>query len=180
MIKQSILPAIRNMKDFEKVISSQYEYMILLDSHITQIKSVVATAKKHNKKILIHMDMIDGLKNDESGTLFVCQEIKPAGIISTKRQAIITAKKKGVLAIQRLFSIDTLALENGLELLKNTKPDYIEVLPGIIPEIIREVHKKTDIKIIAGGLVREKSEIESALKSGAISVSTSNRDLWEL
>lgn len=179
MITQKVLPAIKNMKEFEKILKTDFEYIVILNSHVAQIKNIVDTAHKHQKKILVHIDMIAGLKNDVSGTVFVCQEIKPDGIISTKKQAIITAKKRGLLAIQRLFLIDSNALNNGLELLEMTEPDYIELLPGIVPTMIEEIKSITNTPIIAGGLIRKQEEIDSAIEAGAISVSTSIRDLWK-
>lgn len=179
MITQQILPAIKNMKEFERIIKTDFEYIVILNSHIAQIKNIVDTAHKHKKKILIHIDMIAGLKNDVSGTVFICQEIKPDGIISTKKQAIITAKKRGLLAVQRLFLIDSTALGNGIDLLETTRPDYIELLPGIVPSMIKEIKEKTNIPIIAGGLIRKQDEIDCAIEAGATSVSTSIRELWK-
>lgn len=178
MITQQVLPAIKNMKEFERILKTEFEYIIILNSHVAQIKNIVDTAHKHRKKILVHIDMIAGLKNDVSGTVFVCQEIKPDGIISTKKQAIITAKKRGVLAIQRLFLLDSNALSNGIELLETTEPDYIELLPGIIPSMIEEIQGLTNIPIIAGGLIRKQEEVDRAIEAGAVSISTSIRELW--
>ncbi len=85
-----------------------------------------------------------------------------------------------MLAIQRLFLIDTNALEASFKLIEKTKPDYIEVMPGILPpHIIQEVTQHTGISILAGGLIRTKEDIEFALQAGAIAVTTSNPQLWE-
>lgn len=178
MITQQVLPAIKNMKEFERILKTDFEYIVILNSHIAQIKNIVDTAHKYRKKILIHIDMVSGLKNDVNGTVFICQEIRPDGIISTKKQAIITAKKRGLLAIQRLFLIDSTALSNGLDLLETTQPDYIELLPGIVPSMIKEIQEKTNTPIIAGGLIRTREEIDCAIRSGATSVSTSIKELW--
>jgi glycerol uptake operon antiterminator len=43
---------------------------------------------------------------------------------------ILKAKQKGVIAIHRMFLIDSHALERSYRLVEKTKPDYIEVLPG--------------------------------------------------
>jgi glycerol uptake operon antiterminator len=51
---------------------------------------------------------------------------------------------------------------------ERTRPDYIEVLPGVMPHIIKEVHEKTKIPIFAGGLIRSEEDIENALQAGAI------------
>ena len=73
--------------------------------------------------------------------------------------------------------LDTNALEKSYQLLTKTQPDYIEVLPGVIPHIITEVAERTGIPIIAGGLIRSAQEVELALQAGATAVTTSNFDL---
>ncbi|MGP4081182.1 glycerol-3-phosphate responsive antiterminator [Pseudalkalibacillus sp. R45] len=179
-INQKILPAIRNMKDFEKLLESNYQYLVLLDSHIGQLKSLSQTAKRHGKKLLVHVDLIQGLKNDDHAAEFLAQEFKVDGLISTRASVIMTAKKKGLLAIQRLFLLDSSALKKSYSLLEKTKPDYIEVLPGIMPPIISEVHENTGIPIFAGGLIRTIDDVERALDAGATAVTTSRTELWKL
>lgn len=91
-----------------------------------------------------------GFKNDEYAAEYLCQHIRPAGLISTRASVIQKAKQKGITAIQRIFLLDTHALEKSYLLLAKTQPDYIEVLPGVIPHIIAEVSVRTGIPIIAG------------------------------
>ncbi len=176
---QRILPAARDIKQYEQLLDSQYTYIILLNSHIGQLRSLNRLAKNNNKKLLLHADLVQGLKNDEYAAQFLCQDIRPAGLISTRKNVVLTAKKSRLLAIQRLFLLDSIALETSYKLLEVTKPDFIEVLPGVMPHIITEVYEETKVPIIAGGLIRDKKEVEQALKAGAVSVTTSRKSLWE-
>lgn len=175
---QKILPAVRDLKEIEKVIESDYTYIVLLNSHVGQLKSLVQLAKNHEKKMLLHADLIQGLRNDEYAAQFLCQDIRPAGLISTRKNVVLTAKKYKLISVQRLFLLDSIALESSYKLLETTKPDFIEVLPGVMPHIIKEVYEKTGIPIIAGGLIREKREVEEALEAGATAVTTSRNELW--
>jgi glycerol uptake operon antiterminator len=175
---QSILPAIRKIKDLEKLVKSSFTYIVLLDSHIGQLKNMVELAQAHGKKLLLHVDLVEGLKNDEYAAEFLCQNIRPAGLISTRAGVITKAKQNGLLAIQRLFLLDSSALEKSYTLLERTRPDYIEVLPGVMPHIIKEVHERTGIPIFAGGLIRNVEDVENALQAGATAVTTSHTELW--
>ncbi|OIJ12325.1 glycerol-3-phosphate responsive antiterminator GlpP [Anaerobacillus arseniciselenatis] len=175
---QKTLPAARSIKELEDMLDSNYTYIVLLNSHIGQLKSLVQLAKSKGKKMLLHADLVQGLRNDEYAAQFLCQDVKPAGLISTRKNVVLTAKKHGLISIQRLFLLDSIALESSYKLLETTKPDYIEVLPGVMPHIIKEVYEKTGIPIVAGGLIREKKEVEDALKAGASAVTTSRRELW--
>ena len=176
---QKIVPAARSVKDFERMLKSPYEYLILLDSHAAQLQSLVSMAKRRNKKVLLHVDLIKGLRNDEHAAEFLCQQIRPAGLISTRTQVVQVAKKRSLMAIQRMFLLDSHAMETGYRLLDSFRPDYIEVLPGILPHIIREVRQRVDIPILAGGLIRSREEVCAALEAGAVAVTTSRREIWE-
>lgn len=173
-----IIPAIRNMKDFEHVLKREHEHIILLETRLSQIESVVRYAKQSGKKVFVHADLVQGLKVDEYGIEYLINNVKVDGIVSTRVNVISLAKKHHVVAIQRLFALDSRVLEHNVRISRKVKPDYIEVLPGIIPGIMEEIHEKTDIPLIAGGLIRTEEDIQSALSNGASAVTTSNRDLW--
>lgn len=177
---QKILPAISSLKQFEVFLQSKYEIGVYLEIHISQLANIHKLASKHKKKMIYHVDLIHGLKNDDYATEYICQQFEPYGLISTKSSVILKAKQKGVIAIQRMFLIDSHALDRSYRLIEKTKPDYIEVLPGAMPWMIKEVKEKTNIKIFAGGLIRSKNEVEEALHAGADAITTSKQELWEL
>ncbi|MCG8395977.1 glycerol-3-phosphate responsive antiterminator [Bacillus atrophaeus] len=176
---QPILPAIRNMKQFDEFLNSSFTYGVILDIHLGQLKGVIKEAQKHGKKMMVHVDLIHGIKHDEYGAEFICQEMKPAGIISTRSNVIVKAKQKKIYAIQRLFLLDTSAMEKSMEFVGKHKPDFIEVLPGIVPLLIKEIKEKTGIPIFAGGFIRTEQDVEQALKAGATAVTTSDTKLWK-
>ncbi|MDW0110539.1 glycerol-3-phosphate responsive antiterminator [Sporosarcina aquimarina] len=176
---QKILPAARTLKQFEQMLDSPFEYVVLLEVHISNLKTVKREADKRCKKLIIHADLIQGLKTDNYAADFLCNDIRPAGIISTRSNMIMKAKAKNILAIQRMFLLDTIALEKSYSLIDQTQPDFIEMLPGVIPELIEEVYERTGIPIINGGLIRTEKHIEDALAAGAVAVTTSGRELWK-
>lgn len=175
---QKILPALRSLKQLEQLLTSEFEYVVLLEVHISNLKTIKAEANKHGKKLIIHADLIQGLKTDDYAAEFLCNDIRPAGIISTRANMILKAKSKGIIAIQRMFLLDTIALEKSYSLIERTQPDFIEILPGVIPQLISEVHTRTGIPIISGGLIRSVEHVQDALDAGAKAVTTSNTELW--
>ncbi|PLR96771.1 glycerol-3-phosphate responsive antiterminator [Bacillus sp. T33-2] len=177
-MKQKVLPACSSMKDFEYFLESSYEIGVFLDLHIAQLKNVNSMATAHGKKMLYHVDMIHGIKSDDYSTEFICQEYNPYGLISTKSSVILKAKQKGVLAVQRIFLIDSHAVQKSYKLIGKTQPDYIEVLPGTMPWMINEVKESVQMPIFAGGLIRTADDVHNALNAGAVAVTTSKKDLW--
>ncbi len=176
---QKVLPVMSNMKEFESFLKSPFEIGVFMETHIAQLKNIHMMAEAHKKKILYHVDLINGLKNDEHATEYLCQEFKPYGLISTKSSVILKAKQKGVLAVQRIFLIDSHALEKSIKLLKKTNPDFIEVLPGAMPSLIQEVKKRINIPMFAGGFIKTPEQVQNALDAGAVTVTTSNKELWQ-
>lgn len=175
---QKILPAIRKMEDVEKIMKSNYQYIVILEVHVSRLKSIFQLAEAHHKKLIVHMDLIYGLKSDDYATEFICQEFKPFGLISIKGSVILKARQKGVRSIQRLFVLDSGSIEKGYSLIERTQPDYIEVLPGIIPKIIKDIKEHTKKEVFAGGLIDTIEEVEQAYEAGAVAITTSNKKLW--
>lgn len=178
--EQRIIPAVRQLKDLEAAFRASQEFIVLMNVHVAMARSIVAQAAQHGKKILLHADLIDGLKSDEHATEFLAQEVRPAGIISTRNNVLLTAKKKGLITIQRFFLLDSLALDNSFVQIEKTKPDYVELLPGIMPAIIRQFAEATKVPVIAGGLIRTEEDIRLALDAGAVAATTSRKPLWSV
>ncbi|SFJ42859.1 glycerol uptake operon antiterminator [Paenibacillus sp. UNC496MF] len=174
-----VLPAVRKLKEVEALLSAPFPGFVLLGGHVGQMKPIADLARANGKDVLLHADLIDGLRNDEYAAEFLCQSVRPAGLISTRAGVIQRTKQNGLIAIQRLFLLDSDALERSYALVEKTQPDYVEVLPGIMPEIIAEVKARTGVPVIAGGLIRTEAHVRQALEAGAAAVTTSRRELWE-
>lgn len=177
--EQRLLPAVRKIKDLEKLLASSYTYIVLLDCHLGQVKPLVELARGHGKRLLLHADLIEGLKNDEFAADYLCRDVRPAGLISTRAGVVERTRRNGLLAVQRLFLLDTGALDKSYALLARTRPDFVEVLPGVVPHLIAEVRATTGIPVLAGGLIRTGTEVEQALAAGATAVTTSGIALWK-
>ncbi|WP_226580502.1 glycerol-3-phosphate responsive antiterminator [Halobacillus litoralis] len=179
-LTQSVLPAVKKIKEFESLLESDTDYIILLESRLGLLRKLVKVGQKAGKKIFVHVDLIQGLKADDYGMEYIGQEVKPDGVISTRAHVIQQAKKYNLLSVQRLFLIDSQAIEHNVKIIQRTAPDFVEVLPGILPGMIQEIRGHIGIPVIAGGLIRTEEEVESALASGAAAVSTSRAELWRL
>ncbi|HJF67081.1 MAG TPA: glycerol-3-phosphate responsive antiterminator, partial [Staphylococcus kloosii] len=87
-MQQHILPAIRTMKDLEKLINTDYKECVLLDTHIGHLKSIMELLDKNNLETYIHIDLIKGMSHDEFACEYIIQNYKPKGIVSTKTKVI--------------------------------------------------------------------------------------------
>ena len=64
--------------------------------------------------------------------------------------------------------------------IKDINCDVIEILPGIMPNMIANIKKRTNTPIVAGGLISSKEEVMAAINSGALAISSSNYNVWQM
>jgi glycerol uptake operon antiterminator len=53
-------------------------------------------------------------------------------------------------------------------------------MPGIASKIIGRLKDRINVPVIAGGLISTKDDIIDSLSEGAVAVSTSCKDLWNM
>ncbi|WP_159881032.1 glycerol-3-phosphate responsive antiterminator [Paenibacillus puerhi] len=173
-----IIPAVRKAEDLQAACRSDCPVVFLLIGDLLTMDNYVGQVLRAGKKAFLHVDFIGGLSGDPIVMKYIGERLRPTGIISTKSHFVKHAKKNGLLAIQRLFLIDTSALEQGIHNIEQSEPDAVEIMPGLIPRAITQLRERTSLPIIAGGLIQEPSEINTALQAGASAVSMGNRQLW--
>lgn len=178
--KNPIIAAVTSDKAVQTAIDSESNIIILIQSDICTLKDVVLTLQDAGKLVFVHMDLINGLKRDAAGIKFLADFIQIDGIVTTQANLIRIAKDNDLLAIQRVFILDSASIEQGIRLINTAKPDAVEILPGIaVPHIYKYVKDKIKQTIIAGGLIDTREEIEKILSNGAQGISSSSVELWK-
>lgn len=173
-----IIAATRSEEDFALALKSKADTIFDLSPTIFTLKERTQSAHQNNKKLFIHMDLIEGLGKDKSALCYV-KKIGVDGIISTKTNLIRLAHQEGLHTVQRYFIVDSQFVASTAESIRSSKADMIEVMPGVLPKVIERLKGQVDVKIIAGGLIETKEEVRRALLSGAVAISTGERTLWE-
>lgn len=173
-----IIAALNDVSKLDRVLSSPSNIIFLLTGDIMNLEYLVNEIKKANKLVFVHIDLIEGLSRHPITMDYISEKIKPSGIISTKSNMIKKAKEKGIFAIQRIFMLDSLAFKMGKKSLQEIRPDAVEILPGLMPKIIKETYIETRVPVISGGLIRDKEDVIQGLNAGAIGISTSEESVW--
>lgn len=173
-----VIAGVKDVADLDKALDSDCKVIFLLCGNIFNLKECVSKAKKRNKIIFIHVDLVEGFSRDGVALRYISSEIKPDGIISTKNNLLKSAKSLGMLTVQRIFIIDSLSIDTAIKASQMINPDAIEIMPGIMPRITEQISSSLDVPVIVGGLVSYEYEISKALEGGAKGVSTSSKELW--
>lgn len=173
-----VIAAAKNRTGLEHALQSPSPVVFLLFGDICSIGEITAKVGRAGKLAVVHLDLVDGLANREISARFVKENTSADGIISTKAQLIRSAKEMGLITVQRFFLLDSMSLENAGKHIPGGTADFVEILPGVMPKIVRAFVKKAGIPVIAGGLIADKEDVVSALGAGATAVSTTRENLW--
>lgn len=177
--KNPVIAALRNNEEFKKALWSDAILLFVLSGDISKLSKMMNKAREYDKLIFLHIDLIKGIAADKAGIKFLAENSLCDGIVSTKSNLIKEAQKWDLMAVQRLFLLDSASLNSGENMIKNNEPDAIEILPGIAaPYFIDHVSNINDCPIIAGGLIREKEEINKLIEKGVMAISSSDHHLW--
>lgn len=173
-----IIAAIKNDEQLDKCMNSDCKIVFVLYGSVNTISDITARLKEAGKSVFVHIDLIDGLSPREATVEFVAKEVCPDGVISTRLPLIKCARSYNLITVMRIFMIDSLAMASVERFYKEDCVDFIEILPGLMPKVIKTIKKKTKKPVIAGGLISDKEDIVTALRAEAIAISSTNESVW--
>lgn len=176
-----IIAAIKNMDDLNVCCSLEdIRVVFILFGDICTIQGIVKRIKDAGKIAIVHIDLLMGLSSKEIAVDFIKMSTLADGIISTKVPLIKRGNELEFTTIQRCFLLDSMAFENIRQQQCQVKPDFIEILPGVMPPVITQMCRVSKAPIIAGGLIADKESVMNALTAGAMAVSSTNHEVWKL
>lgn len=174
-----IIAAVRNPRDIYDAVASPCQIIFLLTGNIYNLKQMVDYINASGKHAFVHLDLVKGYAQDHYFIKYLKEEIKPTGVISTRNSLISRAKQEGLMTIQRLFLLDSSAMNVTITSARKIKPDAVEILPGLVPKLIHKVRDELTLPIITGGFIETGEEVRSCIDAGSISSSTSHKPLWD-
>ena len=173
-----VIAAVKDETGLKECLYSESQIIFLLFGDICSVGRYVEIAKSAGKMVFVHMDLINGLGNKEVAVDFIREHTGVDGIISTKPQLVKRAKELGLFRILRIFVIDSMAFGNIEKQCASLVPDAVEILPGLMPKIIKKLCSTVNVPIIAGGLISDKEDVMNALTAGAVAISVTNQRVW--
>lgn len=180
-IDYPIIPAVRDIRDLKKVFQLEKSVLIfLLTGSIFDLENAMELAHENDKILMVNIDLVAGIAHDKKGIEYLAENNLCDGIISTKSYLIKRAADFGLMTVQRVFLLDSASLDSAFNSLDPRKIDAVEILPGIAAPYFIEKQKeiRADYPVIAGGLIKYRSEIEKLRAEGVFAVSTSSEELW--
>ena len=170
-----VIAAVQEDK-FRAALASPVDVIFSLEPHLLTIRERTEQAHASGKILFVHLAMAAGIEQDREGLQFLAN-CGVDGIISTKGHIIRMAREMGFLTVQRFFALDSQGVGMIHDTLKTNLPHFIEIMPGVIPKIIKQF-SSGPVPVIAGGLIETRQEVTAALSNGALAISTGCNALW--
>lgn len=172
-----IIAAARTDEEIDNAVLSGAKMVFILDGDIFNYQERIKRVQESGKLAFIHIDLLHGFASTPYALDYIVKTAKPDGILSTKKSIILKANSLGIMSILRVFALDSTVISSAEKLVKETSPTAVEILPGIVPKVIKMMKLKVNAPIITGGMVDTLEEVKECVKSGASGISTSNLDL---
>ena len=160
LLDSPVIAAVKDEAGLDAALQSECGAVFLLFGSAAEVGRLVRRTRDAGKLAIVHIDLVEGLSCREAAVDTLAALCRPDGIISTRPPLVRRGRHMGQLNVG--------------------KPDFIEILPGIIPRVIGEVAAATSTPVIAGGLIRYKDEVMAAMRAGAAAVSTSSPPVWDM
>ena len=179
-----IIAAVKSDAELELSLKSEVDVIFTLYGDICTIPAITEKIKRAGRTAMVHLDLIAGLAPKEISVDFIRDRTCADGIITTRANLIRHARDRGLATVLRYFVLDSMALDNIEKQAKqnySSQPDVIEILPGVIvPKVMKRICAMSRVPVIAGGLIHDREDVMNMLDSGAVAISTSCPEVWEM
>lgn len=175
-----IIAAIKDQEGLHHFLNTEIKIVFVLYGDVLTIPGIVKQLTDAGRIVLVHIDLIGGLSQKEVCVDYIKENTLAHGILSTRPALIKRAKELELYTVLRFFIIDSMAYENIHKQCSLTRPDCIEVLPGVMPKVIRRICTSEKVPVIAGGLISDKEDIMHALEAGAVAISSTSEIIWNM
>lgn len=177
-MRYPIIASVTKEEQLSQVLVSRVERVNLMVGHICNLETIIGQIHEAGKQAYVHVEMVSGLGRDPYAIKYLADKFRADGIFTTKSTAVTAARQAGIKSVQRIFAIDTAAVQTAIRMINSTNPDEVELMPGLMPRIIRELKSTIKQPLIVGGLIRYEQEIAEALQSGADYISSGDPSMW--
>ena len=106
-----VIAAVKDEEGLAQALESDVSVLFLLYGDVLTIRDTAERVREAGKRVFVHLDLIDGLAAREISADFIARSTSADGVISTKAALTRRARELGLVAIQRIFLLDSMALK---------------------------------------------------------------------
>ncbi|MBA7803963.1 glycerol-3-phosphate responsive antiterminator [Citrobacter sp. C348] len=179
LARQPVIMAIYGIEQLKTALSSKAEVCIIANIDLIKLHPVIELLSKAGKYVIVNIDSCNGLSQDKGGIDYVA-ETGAMGLLSTRLQTVQRAKKCGLVTMQKIFVTDRSTWLRSLKAVEQSEPDYVQLMPAQMLPLLSQADRNVLPPIVASGFVCNEEHAQTALRHGAIAVSSSDSALWDV
>lgn len=177
-----IIPVIWNTEPDPQVLA-QASVVFVQGCELSELAGILSWLRGGPAKslpVLVHVDLLAGLSSDEAGLRYLSRLGQIDGVITVRSHVVGAARRLGLASMLLLFLQDGRSVERGLHLIEQSRPDAVELVPGVAALETAAQFAQVSVPRIAGGLVRTPEVARKLLDHGFAAVSSSDASVWKL
>jgi glycerol uptake operon antiterminator len=169
--------AIVSDKQLALALESRTPIVFVLRGNGLALGPLIRRIQDAGKLAAVHLDLVDGVRADPRGVAWLAR-LGADAIITSHGRLMPVIRDEGAIAILRLLLSRRTHLDTALSAVLRSRPDIIEVLPGVILPTLAGLMPTLGVPLLAGGFIRTEADAEDVLKAGAAGITTSSPNLW--
>jgi glycerol uptake operon antiterminator len=178
LLRAPVMATLYGVDNLEAFLDSKAQVGIVANIALRHVAEVLNALKKSNKLIVLNIDSCEGLSQDKGAIEFLA-EIGISVLLSTRVPTIQKAAQCGLLTMQKVFVKDRSTWPRSLKAISQSAPNLEQSMPSPMLGNLSAEDKRRLPPIVASGFICNEADVATAMKQGAIAVSSSNKSLWD-
>lgn len=179
LTRRPVIATLFGVELFDTFLESAAEICIVANVDLRRLHPVVAALTKAGKYVIVNIDSCDGLSQDKGGVEYLA-DIGVTSLVSTRVATIQRGNRAGLVTMQKVFVTDRSTWPRSVKALEQSDPNLVQLMPAPMLSHLSTQDRKALPPIVTSGFVCNKGDVLGALKNGAVAVSTSDSELWNL
>jgi glycerol uptake operon antiterminator len=179
LTRHPVIATLYGIEQIDIFLKSDAEVSIVANVDLRKLHPVVAALTKAGKYVIVNIDSCDGLSQDKGGVEYLA-DIGVTSLVSTRVATIQRANRAGLVTMQKVFVTDRSTWPRSVKALEQSDPNLVPLMPAPMLSHLPAQDRKALPPIVTSGFVCNKADVFNALKNGAVAVSTSDSELWNL
>ncbi len=150
---------------------------LLANIELRRVPRIVRVLREHQREVILNLDAIVGLAQDRAGVEFL-KEVGVGAVVTTRGSLVSRIRSLGLFAVQKVFVTDRSNLPRALDSVRNAQPDLVQLMPAPMLDHLDAETRKAFSPFLASGFIGGRDGVISALRNGAVGVSSQTQALW--
>ncbi|MFZ6645360.1 glycerol-3-phosphate responsive antiterminator [Undibacterium sp. TJN25] len=179
LTRHPVIATLYGSEQIDIFVDSVAEISIVANVELRKLSPVIAKLTRAGKYVIVNIDSCEGLSQDKGGVEYLA-DIGVTSLVSTRVATIQRANRAGLVSMQKVFVTDRSTWPRSVKALEQSDPNLVQLMPAPMLSHLSEQDRKAMPPIVGSGFVCNEEDIRSALRHGAVAVSTSDPGLWSL